>query len=100
MSKFNQYLEEAKNSEFIVGNTYILDNYKVKYLGLKKDNPDIKINSEIGDKLTDKPVLLFKWLEGDQSISSHGINHSFCYFRCDDLLPYKDFPRICCGYNQ
>lgn len=78
MKTFDDYLEMAQIlPRYEVGKIYTFKwegtRLKVKYLGLKKDNKGVHINSEIGDKLTDNPVLLFKWLEGDGSISSHGI---------------------------
>ena len=70
---FESYLDKAKERKFEKGVTYTLDGKQVEYLGTQRERPEIKANATDGDALLDKPVLLFKWKEGDASISSYGV---------------------------
>ena len=70
----------SDSSGYVVGKHYTYgdidygpdDKFQVEYIGLRSENPQIHVNGEIGDKLIDRPVLLFKWLEGDNAISTQG----------------------------
>jgi hypothetical protein len=84
MNNFEYYLEAVKEnknivnkldivSELEIGKTYIFENKKVKYIGLKEDNREEKINASDDPKFFSKSIYLFKWLEGGGSISSHGV---------------------------
>ena len=80
MKTFQEYLESAGkySIDYIKGNTYqhahLTTINSVKYLGTKSDpeNQGKKVNSTLGDVLTDPPVLIFQWLTGTGVPSSHG----------------------------
>lgn len=72
----NESIFGKDDIQYEVGKTYEY-NYmnnplKVKFIGVRKNRKDMDTNSEMGDALTDKPVLVFKWLDGEGVPSSHG----------------------------
>jgi len=86
--KFDEYVDAVSatyykefgggEQSYEVGKTY---NYtyetespkKVKYLGTVVENHIRPNSTDVGDTSFEKPFYLFEWLEGEGSISSHGV---------------------------
>jgi hypothetical protein len=70
--RMNKRDEGIKNKiNYDIGKKYNYMNEIIQYIGLREKGD--RVHSEIGDFLTDKPVLLFKWLTENHLISSRGI---------------------------
>lgn len=77
MNKFNYYLEKARdlnNEGSKIGSKYKFRGEIIEFIGNKNELKNININSEIlGDEEFKKPKLIFKWITGNNSVSSFGV---------------------------